>query len=213
MPDSVDYSRMVSILRAAAEKLKANREHLSRLDSATGDGDHGTAVFKVAEAITSTIAGDGSRDTKTLLKDIGWAVMSTDAGSTSPLYGSLFMGMSEGVAGPAPMDGRAFVSMLETGVAKLRKNTKADVGGKTMIDAIVPAMAAIHAAADGGKDLAQILSDGADAASRGAESTRTLKAAFGRAKNIGERSLGHIDPGATSMSLLFAGMKDGYLND
>lgn len=212
MADSVDYSCLVRVLRAAAEKIKANRDYLSKLDSATGDGDHGTAVFKVADAITTTIANDTSKDIKTLLTDMGWAVMSTDAGSTSPLYGSLFMGMSEAIEGTQPLDGQAFVSMLEQGVAKLRKNTKADVGGKTMIDTLVPAMAAIRAAIDSGKSLAQVLSEGAEAAVKGAESTKAMKATFGRAKNIGERSIGHVDPGATSMSLLFTGIKEGYAN-
>lgn len=212
MADSIDYPVLARLLRAAAEKIKANREHLSKLDAATGDGDHGTAVYKVAEAILATIDRDSSREMKTLLKAIGWAVMSTDAGSTSPLYGSLFIGMSESIGVPGPLDRLAFVNMLEQGVAKLRKNTKAEVGGKTMIDTLVPAMAAIRGAADAGKSLADILTAGAEAAVRGAESTRDLKATFGRAKNIGDRSIGHVDPGAASMSLLFTGIKEEYSN-
>jgi phosphoenolpyruvate---glycerone phosphotransferase subunit DhaL len=212
MADNVDYEGVVRMLKTAAEKIKANRDHLSKLDSATGDGDHGTAVFKVAEAITNTIAKDNSRNLKKLLKDIGWAAMSTDAGSTSPLYGSLFMGMSEAIADNALLDCKAFVSMMEAGLAKLRKNTKAEVGCKTMIDTLVPAMTALRGAADSGKNIAQALSEGADAAVKGAESTKEMKATFGRAKNIGERSIGHVDPGATSMSLLFIGMKEGYQN-
>ena len=210
MADSVDYAVLVRILRAAAEKIKAHRDHLSKLDSATGDGDHGMAVYKVADAITATIDQDAGGDIKALLKAMGWAVMSTDAGSTSPLYGSLFTGMSEGIAGAGALDAPAFVRMLEHGVAKLRKNTKAEVGGKTMIDALVPAMAAIRAAVDEGKGLAAALAEGARAAAEGAESTVAMKATFGRAKNIGERSIGHVDPGAASMALLFTGIMEGY---
>jgi dihydroxyacetone kinase-like protein len=210
MVDRVDYACLVRILKTVAERIKANRDYLSRLDSAIGDGDHGTATFKVADAISTTIGKDTSKDIKTLLNDIGWAVLSTDAGSTSPLYGSLFLGMSEAIGGTQPLDGHAFVAMLEQGVAKLRKTTKADVGGKTMIDAVVPAMAAIRAAMDSGKSLAQVLSEGAESAVAGAESTKAMKATFGRAKNLGERSIGHIDPGAVSMSLFFIGIKEGY---
>ncbi len=210
MADIVDYARLTRILRTAAEKIKASREHLSRLDSATGDGDHGMAICKVADAIVATIEADGGRDIAKLLKDMGWAVMATDAGSTSPLYGSLFMGMSEKAAGVAALDAPGFAAMLEQGVAKLRKNTKADVGGKTMLDALVPAMAAIRAAVDAGQGLSQALAAGADAAVKGAEATRNMQALFGRARNIGERSIGHLDPGATSMSLLLVGMKEGY---
>ncbi len=210
MPEIINYDGMVAMLSAAAGKIKANRDYLSRLDSATGDGDHGTAVFKVAEAILGTIASDQGKDLKKLLKDIGWAVMSTDAGSTSPLYGSLFMGMSE--AADTSLDCRGFISMMENGVAKLRKNTQAEVGGKTMIDTIVPAMTALRTAVDSGKNMSAALTECADAAVKGAESTKDMKATFGRAKNIGERSIGHVDPGATSMSLLFVGLKEGYQN-
>jgi phosphoenolpyruvate---glycerone phosphotransferase subunit DhaL len=212
MADRVDYACLIRMLRVAAEKIKSHRDDLSKLDSATGDGDHGAAVFKVAEAMTTTMEKDTSKNMKTLLDAMGWAVMSTDAGSTSPLYGSFFMGMSEGITETGSLDCRAFVSMLEQGVAKLRKNTKAEVGSKTMIDALVPAMAVMRAATDSGKNLAEILSEGATAAVKGAESTRAMKATFGRAKNIGERSIGHVDPGAVSMSLLFVGIKEGYAN-
>jgi phosphoenolpyruvate---glycerone phosphotransferase subunit DhaL len=162
----------------------------------------------VADAVAGTIEKDGSRDIAKLLRDMGWAVMATDAGSTSPLYGSLFTGMSEKAAGAEALDATGFAAMLEQGVASLRKNTRAEVGGKTMIDALVPAVAAIRAAVDSGRSLAQALAEGADAAVKGAESTRNMKALFGRARNIGERSIGHLDPGAASMSLLFVGMAE-----
>lgn len=209
MPETVDYSSIVTMLQTAAEKLKANRDHLSQLDSATGDGDHGTAVAKVADAIAATIEKDEDKNLKKLLKDIGWAAMSTDAGSTSPLYGSLFMGMSDSTPEEGAIDCNAFTTMLESGVAKLRKNTKAEVGGKTMIDTLVPAMEAIRTAADAGKTILEALTDGAEAGAKGAESTKEMQATFGRAKNIGERSIGHVDPGATSMSILFTGLKEG----
>lgn len=194
------------------EKIKVSRDYLSKLDSATGDGDHGVAMCKVGDAIVMTIEKDASRDIAKLLKDIGWAVMATDAGSTSPLYGSLFMGMSASVGSAEAVDASGFAAMLEQGVASLRKNTKAEVGGKTLIDALVPAMAAIRTAVDSGRSLAQALSEGAGAAVTGAEATRNMKALFGRARNLGERSIGQLDPGATSMSLLFVGIKEGYEN-
>jgi dihydroxyacetone kinase-like protein len=212
MADRVDYARLTRILRTAAQKIKAQRDYLSTLDAATGDGDHGMAVSKVADAIATTIEQDGGGDLAKLLKAIGWAVMATDAGSTSPLYGSLFTGMSEKAGGTEALDAFGFAAMLEQGVAGLRKNTKATVGDKTMIDALVPAVTAIRTAVDAGRSLAEALSDGAAAAVQGAEATRNLKASFGRARNIGERSIGHLDPGATSMSLLFVGMKEGYEN-
>lgn len=209
MSETVDYDSVVTMLTTVAGKLSDNRDHLSQLDSATGDGDHGTAIAKVAGAIVATIEKDESKELKKLLKDIGWAAMSTDAGSTSPLYGSLFMGMSEAVPEEGAIDCATFTTIMESGIAKLRKNTKAEVGCKTMIDTIVPAMAAIRAAADSGKNILEALTDGAEAADKGAESTKDMLATFGRAKNIGERARGHVDPGATSMAILFTGLKEG----
>lgn len=210
MPDTVDYASFTGMLKTAADKIITNRDYLSKLDAATGDGDHGTAMSKVANAITATIEAHEGSDLKKLLKAIGWAAMSTDAGSTSPLYGSLFVGMSEAVPEESTaLDCQTFVSVMESGAAKLRKNTKAEVGDKTMIDTLVPALAALRAAADSGKAINEALADAESAAAAGAESTKDLRATFGRAKNIGERSIGHVDPGATSMSILFSAFKEG----
>jgi len=197
------------MLQTAAGLLKENRDHLSQLDSATGDGDHGTAVSKVADAIIDTIAKDEGNELKTLLKAVGWAAMSTDAGSTSPLYGSLFIGMSNATPEEGPIDCATFVSMMESGIAKLRKNTRAEVGGKTMIDTLVPALDALQASAAAQPCILTAMTASAEAAAKGAESTKDMQATFGRAKNIGERSIGHVDPGATSMALLFEGLKKG----
>ena len=114
MKETVDYDSVVAMLQSAAGDLKENRDHLSQLDSATGDGDHGTAVAKVAKAVTETIDKSEDKDLKKLLKAIGWAVLSTDAGSTSPLFGSLFIGMSEATPEDGPIDCAAFVGMLES---------------------------------------------------------------------------------------------------
>lgn len=209
MRDTIDYGSVAAMLRAAAGELLENRDQLSQLDSVTGDGDHGTAVAKVARAITETLGKDESGDLKKLLKDIGWAVLSTDAGSTSPLYGSLFVGMSEAAPAEGPVDCAVFAGMLESGIAKLRKNTRAEVGGKTMIDTLVPALDAVRAAAESRGCISEVMTAAAEAATRGAESTRDMQASFGRAKNIGERSIGHIDPGAASMAIFINGLNKG----
>jgi len=209
---TLDYGGFAAMLLAAADKVRVNRAHLSELDSATGDGDHGTAVSKVANAIAATIEKAEGNDLKKLLKDIAWEVMGTDAGSTSPLYGSLFLGMSETTPDETPIDCPALAAMFESGLSKLRKNTKAQPGDKTMIDALVPAVQTIRQAADQGKEPAAALAAGAQAAAQGAEATRQMKAAFGRAKNIGDRSIGHADPGATSMSMFFMGLSEELNN-
>jgi dihydroxyacetone kinase-like protein len=209
----IDYAVLSRMLLAAAARIRDGRDRLSELDAATGDGDHGTAMTKVAEAVTQTVEAYGGTDASALLSDIGWAVMGTDAGSTSPLYGSFFLGLGEGVgAGSMPLDGAALAAVIESGVAQLRSNTRAQPGDKTMLDALLPAAEAIRRGAGAGDDPGACLAAGAAAAAQGAEATAGMRAARGRAKNIGERSVGHVDPGAASMALLFAGLEEGYTN-
>jgi dihydroxyacetone kinase-like protein len=166
---------------------------------------------KVADAIVRAIGSRTDEDLSSLLSDVGWAVMGTDTGSTGPLYGSLLVGMSA-KAGGDPLNARGFAEMFEAGAANLRLNTQAQPGDKTMIDALAPAIEAMGAAADTGQSLASTLDAGARAATRGAEATRQMQAAYGRARNIGDRAIGHLDPGAVSMSLVFAGLKEGFSN-
>ncbi len=223
MSERIDYVVMIRMLLAVVEHIRREKDTLSTLDAATGDGDHGAAMCKVADAIVQTIDSRTSKlarqaglpvpdqNLSSLLSDIGWAVMGTDTGATGPLYGSLFVGMS-GKAGGEPLDARGFSEMLEAGVANLRLNTKAQPGDKTMIDALVPATEAICAAAEARQSLADMLNAGASAAMQGAEATRQMQAAHGRARNIGDRAIGHLDPGAVSMSLVFAGLKEGFSN-
>jgi dihydroxyacetone kinase-like protein len=146
---------------------------------------------------------------KTLLQGVAWSVMSIDAGSTGPLMGSLLMGMVEPVGDAAEIDAELLASMFEAGLAKLRAISKAEVGDKTMMDALVPAVEALRTAAAEGDSVKTALNKAAAAARTGAESTRQLQAKFGKARNLGERSIGYQDPGATSMAMLLAGFAEG----
>jgi len=125
------------------------------------------------------------------------------------LLGSFFLGMSEAAAGSETLDGPGLAAAFEAGLAKLRAQTPAQVGDKTMVDALVPAIEALRQAADAGAEPSALLAQAADAAQRGAERTRELQARFGRARNLGPRTIGHVDPGATSIALFFAGFRDG----
>jgi len=202
---TAEFSRM---LLGAAGQIRAHHEQLSKLDSAIGDGDHGTAMMKAADAMERAVAAAADRPLKTLLTDTGWGMMGTDSGSTGPLLGSLFMGMSEAVGDSDQLDGPALADVFAGGLAGLCKQTRAQVGDKTMMDALVPAVEALRVAADGSASVAEALRRAAEAARQGAEATAEMQAAFGRAKNLGERTLGHVDPGATSMAYLFAGFAE-----
>jgi phosphoenolpyruvate---glycerone phosphotransferase subunit DhaL len=132
-----------------------------------------------------------------------------DGGSTSPLLGSFFTGMSEAVGNQQAADLPSVAAMFEAGLAKLRNQTPAQVGDKTMLDALVPAVETLRRASEQGLGIRDAFAQAAQSAAQGAEATTTLQARFGRARNLGARTIGHVDPGATSIALLFAGFRDG----
>ncbi len=197
---------LARMLAAGANRLKENHELLSTLDAATGDGDHGTTIKKVAEAMLEAIATAPAESCKELLNAVGWSVLSVDGGSASPLLGSLLLGMADG-AGAEIADPAGLAAVFESGLARFRAQTPAQIGDKTMLDALLPAVEAMR----GSPGIMEAMKNAADAAAQGAESTKPLQARFGRARNLGARSIGPVDPGATSIALLFAGCRDGLL--
>ncbi len=213
MADTADFDGVVAMLKGMTAKLGANIDLLTKLDSATGDGDHGVAIQRVVNAIDSTIGKDSAGQIKGLLNDVGWAVMAVPGGSTGPLFGSLIVGMSEGAPDgegeDAALDCAGLATVLEAGQAKLQKQTKAAEGEKTLVDALFPAIRAVREAADAGKGIREALATAAEAAAKGAEATKEMKAKHGRARNLGDRVIGHADPGATSISFVFAGLAAG----
>ena len=208
MSATIGYDELVAMLRGAAEQIQTNKDTLSKLDSVGGDGDHGTTMARAMGNLEKAIAVAKKRDLKTLLSDIGWAIMGVDGGATGPLFGTLFIGMSDSAPGKGALDTAALATMFESGLAALQKQSKAKVGDKTMMDALIPAVAALRAAAAASKDAPAALADAATAAQQGAESTRNFAAKFGRAKNLGDRTIGHPDPGAVSTALLFRGFAE-----
>jgi len=203
MAQAIGYDEMVAMLRGAVRQINGNHEMLSKLDSFGGDGDHGTTMLRAMKGIEKSLEESQSRDLKTLLYDVGWGIMGVDGGATGPLFGTLFMSMSHGAAEEGPLDAGALATAFESGLAGVQKQTKAQVGDKTLMDVLVPAVAALRTAADGGADAAAALKQAAEVAQQGAESTQELQARFGRARNLGEGSIGHQDPGATSMAMIF----------
>lgn len=208
MPETIGHARVRGMLNAATAQIRAHHEMLSRLDAATGDGDHGTTILRTMEAVSKTVAGHTGTSLKPLLCGVAWAVMSCDGGSTGPLLGSFFLGMSEGCGEWDELDLAGLVMVFESGVAKLQKQSRAAIGDKTMMDAFLPALAALKATSPG-SSIEAALEQAALAAAQGAEATTNMRAKFGRARNLGDRVLGHPDPGAVSVSLLFKGFSEG----
>ena len=203
MVETINAENVASMIQATITLIRDNEQMLSKLDSATGDGDHGSAMVSAMNAADKALAEWDKASIQSLLKGVGWGMMCIDGGSTGPLWGSLFMGMSKGAGEAESLDCAAMADMFEAGLAKIQKQSKAQVGDKTMMDALIPAVGAIRAAADASASIDQALAAAADAAAQGAAATCDMQAKFGRARNLGDRVIGHVDPGATSMSLLF----------
>ena len=208
MADSVGYEDFGNMIRAAAAKVAAGHQELSRLDSVVGDGDHGTTMRRAMNLAVKSVDGCRAHDLRAVLSDVGWAILGVDGGATGPLLGTFFIGMAEATAGRQVLDAAGVAEAFEGAVAAVRKQTKAEVGDKTMIDALVPAVEALRAAAQAGQSVAGALAKAADAAERGAAATTDFRAKFGRARNLGDRSIGSPDPGATSVGLIFRGFAE-----
>ncbi len=185
-----------------AAVINDQEEYLTDLDRAIGDGDHG-ANMRRGTARAAEVAQDGEvTSIEAYLKKVGMSLVSTVGGASGPLYGTFFLRMAGAFvdvddAGPAE-----FAAGLRAGVDGILARGKADVGDKTMYDAWAPALEAFDAAVTGGDDLATALQAAATAAAEGRDGTKELVARKGRASYLGERSRGHLDPGATSTTLL-----------
>ena len=209
MADTIGYDDIARMIRSAADKIRAHRDELSKLDSAIGDGDHGMTIARAMDIAEKVIEEFDKAEVKAMLKDVGWGVMGVDGGATGPLLGSFLMGLSDGIGEQDTIDCKVMAVMFEAGLAGVRKQTKAQVGDKTMMDALLPAVGAIREAADSGKSIREALQNAAEAAEKGAISTKDFQARFGRATNLGERTIGFQDLGVTSMSLLFRVFVEG----
>jgi phosphoenolpyruvate---glycerone phosphotransferase subunit DhaL len=189
------------ITRFSAE-MAENRAYLTKLDGAIGDGDHGTNMDRGMKKVIERMEGGSGDDIGASLKAVGMALVSSVGGAAGPLYGTLFLQMGQATAGRTELDLAGFTEALEAGVEGVRKRGKAEPGDKTMIDALLPAIDALRAAAADGAGEADALERAAEAAREGMEATVPMVARKGRASYLGERSAGHQDPGATSSHLL-----------
>ena len=203
-------------LRLSAERIHDQAPALTALDQAIGDGDHGTNLDRGFTAIVKQLdagrpEGDGDLALSgALLRNAGRTLISTVGGAAGPLYGTAFVRAGNALVGADPKvpPGEALVAALEAAIGGIAGLGKATAGEKTMLDALVPAMHAGQAARDGGSDAAAIVAAMADAAEAGATATIPLLATKGRASYLGERSIGHQDPGATSAALLLRALAE-----
>jgi dihydroxyacetone kinase-like protein len=202
--DRVDTAALHRWIREFAELVAANKDLLTRLDSAIGDADHGANMDRGMTAAVAALDGSSPTSPAALLKQVGMTLVSTVGGASGPLYGTFFLRMATATGEAEQLDGPAFAKALRAGLEGVVARGKAEAGDKTMFDALAPATDALDAALAAGAPLPASLRTAADAAAGGRDATIPMLARKGRASYLGERSVGHQDPGATSSALLMA---------
>ena len=185
-----------------AKTLKENREHLTELDAAIGDGDHGINMDRGFDAVVEKLAEIPDADTGAMFKAVGMALVSKVGGASGPLYGTAFMRLGGVLAGKTELTQDDVLAGLKAAQEGIQTRGKAVEGEKTMLDALIPAIGAFEEGQAAGLDDKAIWKAVIKAAEEGIEFTKTIIATKGRASYLGERSLGHQDPGATSMTLM-----------
>ncbi|WP_455149003.1 dihydroxyacetone kinase subunit DhaL [Schaalia odontolytica] len=198
---SLDAQWALRWIELAAADVAEQRDYLVDLDRAIGDGDHGENMDRGFTAAVEALGEAQPGSVAEALKTVAKTLMSTVGGAAGPLYGTAFLRASK-AAGDGELDGAGVASVIAGALEGIRARGKAATGEKTMVDAWTPALEAARAAAEAGSDGAAVLEAAATAAEAGAAATEPLRATKGRASYLGERSIGHLDPGAVSTSLI-----------
>jgi dihydroxyacetone kinase-like protein len=200
---TVTIDELIGWLRRFSELVIKNQAELTRLDSAIGDADHGINMARGVTAVIDKLAGHQPTRINDLFKTVAMTLVTSVGGASGPLYGTFFLRFASAAGPVTELDTEALDAALRAGLAGIVERGKASAGDKTMVDALAPALDAMETAIKNGSDLAEAVTAVRDAAAAGRDATVPLVARKGRASYLGERSAGHMDPGAASMSLLF----------
>ncbi len=209
---TISRDAVLEWIKAFAGAIAVNKDYLTQLDSAIGDADHGANMDRGFQATLGKLPGVADKDIGTILKTVGMTLVSTVGGAGGPLYGTLFMQMGAATVGKQELTLADWVAALEAGIKGVIARGKANLGDKTMVDALTPALTALQAAANDGVGLSAALRQSAQTAEQAMRDTIPLVARKGRASYLGERSAGHQDPGATSSHLLLLTAADTWAN-
>jgi phosphoenolpyruvate---glycerone phosphotransferase subunit DhaL len=201
---SVDSAQLSAWLTEFARLVESHRDLLTELDSAIGDADHGSNLDRGMKAVLAMLETEQPGTPAAVLKRTGMTLVSTVGGASGPLYGTAFLRMASAAGDAETLDGPAFAKALRAGLDGVVARGKAVAGDKTMYDALAPAVDALDAALAAGQPFAEGLDAAVRAAEEGRAATIPLVARKGRASYLGERSAGHQDPGATSVTFLIA---------
>lgn len=199
---TVTKEQVVRWLEATAAVLEANKGYLTDLDSAIGDADHGTNMDRGFKKVMEKLPTVADKDIGNILKTVGMTLISSVGGASGPLYGTFYMRGGMAADAKEELDNEDLVNVLQGAVDGIIQRGRAQPGDKTMVDALLPALDALKAAVAEGQGAADALAAAVAAAEQGMKDTIPLQARKGRASYLGERSIGHQDPGATSSYLI-----------
>jgi dihydroxyacetone kinase-like protein len=204
--DSLEAATVLRWLHGCTLVFQEHKDELTALDSAIGDGDHGANMARGFNAVEGKLASLQGKDIGTIFKTVAMTLISTVGGASGPLYGTFFLKAAEGAAGKTALNPQELFTTFDAGLRGLIARGKAELGDKTMVDALVPAIRALQP--DQGETLSARLDRAVEAAKKGAESAVPLVAKKGRASYLGERSANHPDPGCASAVLLLEALRE-----
>ncbi|CAM3245532.1 dihydroxyacetone kinase subunit DhaL [Sporolactobacillus spathodeae] len=205
-----ELNQIIGALRLMAETIEKNKEHLTELDGAIGDGDHGINMSRGFAFVKETLDKGGFQNAGDLFKKCGMALVAHVGGASGPLYGTAFLRAAMVLKDREDVHAADYVQILKDAAEGIKMRGKSDRGEKTMLDALIPAYEAAADAVQQGKSAQEILNAAKVAAAEGAVGTEKLVAQKGRASYLGERSIGHQDPGAASAALVLAAVADYF---
>jgi phosphoenolpyruvate---glycerone phosphotransferase subunit DhaL len=205
---AVTSAQIYGWLERYAGIVAEQKQYLTGLDAAIGDGDHGINMDRGFQSVLVKLAPVRDKDAGTLLKTTGMALVGSVGGAGGPLYGTFFLRAGSALDGKAEVSNADLVGALEAGLKGVVERGKANRNDKTMVDALAPAIERARQYVDEGAPLEEALAAAADAAEEGMKATIPLKALKGRASYLGDRSIGHQDPGATSSYLMLRALSD-----
>ena len=192
----------LAVVQEMAAAMEEHRKHLTQLDSAVGDGDHGNNMHRGFQAALERLEGTDPQTPSDALKAVSMALVNKVGGAAGPLYGTAFLRASTALSSKEDLSPEDVAGALEAALGGIKQRGKAEVGDKTIVDALEPAVEAAKEAAASGGGAGEVFRAAAEGAEEGAEATVPLTARRGRASYLGPRSAGHMDPGARSTYLL-----------
>ena len=212
MSDTISTTQMHKALEAMCDTIETEKDYLSELDGAIGDGDHGVNMAKCFREVKKKLAETTATDMNTLFNDVGMVVLNSVGGAMGALYGTFFLKMAQESAGKKELGLDDLVRIFQTAEQGILDIGKASLGDKTLLDTLAPAVRSLEQSAKDGLSLSDAMASFEQAAQKGMQSTTDMLAKMGRASRLGERTIGHQDAGATSCYFILQSLASAAAN-